>query len=153
MKIYVDADAAPKGVKEILYRVAERKGTEIVFVANRFLMLPRIASLKLVQVEAGFDVADGKIVELCGAGDIVVTADIPLAAQAIEKGAAALNPRGELYTADNIGPILERRNFMDSLRGGLIDENGGGPPAFSARDREAFANQLDKLMTRAAQSR
>ncbi len=148
MKIYVDADATPKGVKEILYRVAERTGVEMVFVANSYLNLPRLPNLKMLQVEAGFDVADARIVELCAAGDLVVTADIPLAAFAVEKGATALNPRGELYTADNIGPILARRNFMDSLRGGLIEE-GGGPPAFSAKDREAFANQLDKFITKA----
>ena len=106
MKIYVDADATPKGVKEILYRVAERTGVEMIFVANSYLNLPRLPNLKMLQVEAGFDVADARIVALCATGDLVVTADIPLAAQAIEKGAVALNPRGELYTSDNIGPIL-----------------------------------------------
>lgn len=150
MKIYVDADATPKGVKEILYRVAERTGVEMIFVANSYLNLPRLPNLKMVQVEAGFDVADARIVELCAAGDLVITADIPLAAQAIGKGAAALNPRGELYTTDNIGPILARRNFMDTLRGGLVEDVGVGPAAFSPKDREKFANQLDKYLVRAA---
>lgn len=148
MKIYVDADATPKGVKEILYRVAERTGVEMIFVANSYLNLPRLLNLKMIQVEAGFDVADARIVALCATGDLVVTADIPLAAQAIEKGAVALNPRGELYTSDNIGPILARRNFMDTLRGGLVEDVGGGPAAFSAKDREKFANQLDKFITK-----
>lgn len=145
MKIYVDADACPKVIKEILYRVAERAKVQVTFVANSYLHLPPSSYISMLQVGDGFDVADAKIVELCEQGDLVITADIPLADGAIKKGAMALNPRGELYTSDNIGPILARRNFMDTLRGGLVEEVSG-PPAFSVKDRELFANQLDKYI-------
>lgn len=145
MKIWVDADACPKVIKEILYRVAERAQVSVTFVANSYLHLPRSAYISMLQVGDGFDVADAKIIELSASGDLVITADIPLADGAIKKGAVALNPRGELYTADNIGPILARRNFMDTLRGGLVEEVTG-PPAFSTKDRELFANQLDRYI-------
>lgn len=145
MKIWVDADACPKVIKEILYRVAERAQVSVTFVANSYLHLPRSAYISMLQVGDGFDVADAKIIELSASGDLVITADIPLADGAIKKGAVALNPRGELYTADNIGPVLARRNFMDTLRGGLVEEVTG-PPAFSTKDRELFANQLDRYI-------
>lgn len=145
MRIYVDADACPKVIKEILYRVADRAKVSVLFVANSYLHLPPSPYISMLQVGDGFDVADAKIVELCEKGDLVITADIPLADGAVKKGAVALNPRGELYTSDNIGPILARRNFMDTLRGGLVEEVSG-PPAFSVKDREVFANQLDKYI-------
>ena len=147
MKIYVDADASPKVIKDILYRVADRAKVQVTLVANSYLHIPRSPYLSMLQVGEGFDVADAKIIELCGPGDLVITADIPLADGAIKKGAVALNPRGELYTSDNIGPILARRNFMDTLRGGLVEEVSG-PPAFSVKDRELFANQLDRYISR-----
>ncbi|MBU0860196.1 MAG: YaiI/YqxD family protein [Alphaproteobacteria bacterium] len=146
MKIYVDADACPKVIKEILFRVAGRTGVSIIFVANKYMMLPAVANLSFVLVEAGSDVADGRIVELCVAGDMVVTADIPLAAAVVKKGAFALNPRGEIYDESNIGQILAMRDLMDSLRGGLMEDGRGGPAPFSAKDRENFANKLDKFM-------
>lgn len=145
MKIWVDADACPKVIKEILFRAAEREGVQMTFVANQYLHLPLSANIKFLQVEAGFDVADKKIVELCEEGDLIITADIPLAAFGTEKGAAALNPRGQLYTANNIAPILAARNYMDSMRSGLV-ENNSGPPVFSVKDREVFANELDKYI-------
>lgn len=145
MKIWVDADACPKVIKEILYRVADRTKIVVTFVANSYLHLPPSPYLSMLQVGDGFDVADAKIVELCSPGDLVITADIPLADHVVKKGGVALNPRGELYTKDNIGPILARRNFMDTLRGGLVEEVSG-PPAFSVKDREMFANQLDRYI-------
>ncbi len=145
MKIYVDADACPKVIKEILYRVAGRAKLSVIFVANSYLHLPQSPFISMLQVGDGFDVADAKIVELCDSGDLVITADIPLANHVVQKGGVALNPRGELYTKDNIGPILARRNFMDTLRGGLV-EDVTGPPAFSVKAREMFANQLDKYI-------
>lgn len=147
MQIWVDADACPKVIKDILFRVADRKGVRVTLVANQYLQIPSSPNIFMVQVESGFDVADNKIVELCAAGDLVITADIPLAAAVVKKGAFALNPRGELYTADNIGPILTMRNFMDTMRSGLSDLTGG-PPVFNAKDREVFANQLDRFLTR-----
>ena len=145
MKIWVDGDACPKVIKEILIRAAERAGIRTTFVANQYLMLPLSQNIAFLQVEAGFDVADQKIVELCTEGDLVITADIPLAAHVIEKGASALNPRGQLYTANNIAPILSARNFMQDMRSGLIETNTG-PSVFTTKDREAFANELDKYI-------
>lgn len=148
MQIWVDADACPKVIKELLYRVAGRTKTHVTFVANKHLFVPQSPHIKFIMVAAGSDVADVKIVEMCEAGDMVVTADIPLASAVVKKGAYALNPRGDLYNDSNIGEILAMRNMMDSLRGGLMEEGGGGPPAFTARDRESFANALDKFMNR-----
>ncbi|MDQ6966929.1 MAG: YaiI/YqxD family protein [Mariprofundaceae bacterium] len=146
MRLWVDADACPKAVKEIVYRAAERLKLNTTFVANSRLTLPRSSYLHFVLVEAGFDVADKEITRMMQAGDLVITADIPLAADAIEKGGYALNPRGEFYTQDNVKSALSMRNFMDGLRGaGTIT---GGPAAFSQRDRTAFANQLDRFLTR-----
>ena len=145
MKIWVDADACPKVIKEILYRVADRAKLPVTFVANSYLHLPQSPFISMLQVGEGFDVADARIVELCSSGDLVITADIPLADHVVRKGGVALNPRGELYTKDNIGPILARRNFMDTLRGGLVEEVSG-PPPLSVKDREMFANQLDRYI-------
>jgi uncharacterized protein YaiI (UPF0178 family) len=142
LKIYVDADACPTVIKDILYRVSQRTGIEVILVANQALPIPRIPTVRAVQVSAGFDVADKRIVELVAKDDLVITADIPLAAEVIEKGGKALNPRGELYTAANIKARLNMRDFMDSMRNSGV-QVGGGPPPLSQRDRMIFANALD----------
>ncbi len=144
MKIWVDADACPAVIKDILYRAAERTGIETTLVANRAMNIPRLPQIKLIVVSAGFDVADNKIVELLEPGDLVVTADIPLAADVIDKGGIALNPRGELYSPDTIRAKLTMRDFMDTLRSAGIET--GGPAAMSKSDRQEFANQLDRLI-------
>jgi len=143
-QIWVDADACPKVIKEILYRAADRVSVQIILVANQALQVPGSPYIRSIQVPGGFDVADNYIVQQSQAGDLVITADIPLAAEAIEKGCLALNPRGELYTKENIGQRLNMRDFMDTLRGSGMET--GGPPAFSHADRMAFANQLDRLL-------
>ncbi len=148
MKIWVDADACPVAIKEILFRAAERTATELILVANQALHTPPSRHIKTLQVPRGFDVADDEIVRKLSAGDLVITSDIPLAAEVIEKGGHALSPRGELHTVENIGARLNMRDFMDTLRGSGVDT--GGPSAFSQRDRQAFANNLDKLLTRHA---
>ncbi len=142
MKIYVDADACPTVIKDILYRVSQRTGIEVILVANQALAIPRIPTVRAVQVSAGFDVADKRIVELVAKDDLVITADIPLAAEVIEKRGKALNPRGELYTAANIKARLNMRDFMDSMRNSGV-QVGGGPPPLTQRDRMIFANALD----------
>ena len=144
--IWVDADACPKAVKEILFRAAVRVGIPLVLVANQPLQAPRSPHIRTIRVGAGFDVADNHIVQHARAGDLVITADIPLAADVIAKDCLALNPRGELYTTDNIRQRLNMRDFMDTLRGSGVDT--GGPPAFTHADRQAFANQLDRLLAR-----
>jgi hypothetical protein len=146
MKIWVDADACPAVIKDILFRAAERTGVQLTLLANHPLHVPPSPCIKFVQVRSGFDVADNEIVKRLGAGDLVITGDIPLAAEVIEKGAFALNPRGELYSAENIKARLNMRDFMDTLRASGI--NTGGPPALSQSDRKSFANHLDKLLTR-----
>ena len=146
MRLWIDADACPNMIKEIVFRAAERLHLETTLVANQPMRLPPSPYIRFEQVPPGFDVADRRIVELMSAGDLVVTADIPLAALVIEKGGAALNPRGELYTKENIRERLSVRNFMDELRVGGV--NTGGPPALGARDRQAFANSLDAVLTR-----
>ncbi len=146
MKIWVDADACPVVVKDILFRAAERTGVEITLVANRPVRIPSLGSVKFILVPPGLDVADNEIVKLLDSGDLVITADIPLAAEVIDKGAHALNPRGELYSADDIKSRLSVRDFMDTLRASGIET--GGPPALSKSDRQSFANQLDKFLTR-----
>jgi hypothetical protein len=146
VRIWVDADACPVVVKEILFRAAERAGIELTLVANAPLRLPPSRFVKAMQVPGGFDVADDRIVELLQSGDLVVTADIPLASAAIDKGAHALNPRGELYTRDTIRQKLTMRDFMDQLRASGVQS--GGPPPFSQADRKAFADQLDRLLAR-----
>jgi hypothetical protein len=146
MKIWVDADACPAVIKDILFKAAERTGLLLTLVANHPLRVPLSPRIKFIQVGAGSDVADHEIVKRLSGGDLVITADIPMAAVVIEKGGQALNPRGELYTADNIGGRLNMRDFMDGLRSDGIDT--GGPPPLSRRDRQSFANNLDKLLTR-----
>ena len=148
MKIWVDADACPVVIKEILFRAAERTGVQLTLVANQPVRIPPSRHIKFIQVAAGFDVADDEIVKRLDTGDLVITADIPLAAEAIEKGASALDPRGELYSIDNIRARLNMRDFMDTLRSSGIDT--GGPPALGQGDRKSFANQLDKILTRHA---
>lgn len=146
MNIWVDADACPVVIKEILFRAAERTGIQLTLVANQPIYVPPSRHIKMLQVTSGFDVADNEIVKRLSAGDLVITADIPLAAEVIEKGGHALNPRGELYTVDNIRARLNMRDFMDALRSSGIDT--GGPPALNQSDRKSFANHLDKLLTK-----
>lgn len=148
MKIWVDADACPVVIKDILFRAAERTGVQLTLVANQPVRIPPSHCIKFIQVASGFDVADNEIVKRLDAGDLVITSDIPLAAEVIEKGAYALNPRGELYSEDNIRARLNVRDFMDTLRASGI--NTGGPPVLSQSDRNAFANHLDTLLTKHA---
>jgi uncharacterized protein YaiI (UPF0178 family) len=145
MKIWVDADACPVAIKEILFRAAERTGLQMTLVANRKVNIPSSPNIKFILVASGFDVADNEIVKRLNAGDLVITADIPLAAEVIEKGGIGLNPRGEPYSTDNIKARLSMRNFMESLRSTGVDT--GGPPALNQNDRQIFANQLDKILT------
>ena len=145
MKIWVDADACPVVIKEILFRAAERTEVPVTLVANQPINVPKSRFIKFIQVTQGFDVADNEIVKRLDSGDLVITSDIPLAADAIEKGGTALSPRGELYTADNIKARLNMRDFMESLRSSGVDT--GGPPALSQSDRKLFADHLDKILT------
>ena len=144
-QIWIDADACPKAIKEILYRVADRVGVPVILVANQPLQVPRSRYIRSLQVAAGFDVADNHIVQQAKAGNLVITADIPLAAEVIAKGCLALSPRGDLYTEDNIRQRLNMRDFMDTLRSSGVDT--GGPAVFSHKDRQVFANQLDRVLT------
>ncbi len=144
MKIWVDADACPVVIKEILFRAAQRTETMLTLVANQTIGVPASDFIRTIQVPSGFDVADNEIVKQLDAGDLVVTADIPLAAEVIEKGGHALNPRGELYSQDNIRARLNMRDFMDTLRASGI--HTGGPPTISHSDRQAFANNLDRFL-------
>ena len=146
MQIWVDADACPGEIKELLYRAAKRRKIRITFVANQSLRLPPSPFIDSVLVPSGMNIADRKIVELVSPGDLVITADIPLAAAVIDKGAHALNPRGELYSKENIRQLLDMRNFMDTLRSSGVET--GGPAAFSQSDRQNFANQLDRLLAK-----
>lgn len=146
MQIWVDADACPVVIKEILYRAANRTSTSTTFVANRLLRLPPSPNLHAVQVASGFDVADNYIVQMLQIGDLVITADIPLAAQVIEKNAHALNPRGELYTHENIRERLSMRNLMAELRDTGIETSG--PESFNHQHRQAFASALDRFIAR-----
>ena len=143
-QIWVDADACPKVIKEILYRAADRVGVQLTLVANQAMQVPRSRFVRAVRVAAGFDVADNHIARQAAVGDLVVTADIPLAAEVIAKGCLALNPRGELYTEDNIRQRLNMRDFLDTLRSSGVD--AGGPAVLSQADRQAFANQLDRFL-------
>lgn len=145
-RIWVDADACPVVIKEILFRAAERTKTETILVANKLLRVPPSPYIRALQVPAGFDVADNKIVQELSAGDLVITADIPLAAEVIAKGGHALNPRGELYSTSNIQERLAMRNFMEELRGSGVDISG--PSSFSQGDRQAFAAELDRFFAR-----
>ncbi len=151
MKIWVDADACPKVIKDILYRAAERAQVELILVANQRLQIPPSKFIKALQVSHGFDVADNEIVKKIEAGDLVITADIPLAAEVINKGGHALNPRGEMYTTDTIRARLSMRDFMDTLRSSGIQT--GGPSALTQSDRLAFANNLDNFLMSHLKSR
>ncbi len=145
MQIWIDADACPKMIKDILFRVAERTKIITTLVANQYLQTPPSRYIKLLQVHSGFDVADNAIVKNLSADDLVITGDIPLAYEVICKGGHAINHRGERYTEDNIKDRLNMRDFMDTLRGSGIDT--GGPSALNSKDIQAFANQLDKFLT------
>lgn len=146
MQIWVDADACPNVIKEILFRAADRVEVSLTLVANKPLRIPSSPHIRTLQVAAGSDVADNKIAAEMNPGDLVITADIPLAADVLQRGGLALDPRGGLYTQENIEESLTMRKFMDELRSGGIDT--GGPPPFSQSDRQAFANQLDRILTR-----
>lgn len=146
MNILVDADACPNQIKEIIFRAAIRLKILTTCYANHAITIPRSPFIKRVQVLGGFDVADQKIIETCQPGDLIITADIPLAAAVLEKGAHALNPRGELYTAQNIHERLAVRNLMDGLRG--TGHNTGGPPPMNKQDQQAFANALDRFLVK-----
>jgi uncharacterized protein YaiI (UPF0178 family) len=147
MQIWVDADACPGEIKDLLYRAAKRTQTKVTLVANQALRTPRSEFIDNIMVPSGMNVADRRIVELVQPGDLVITADIPLAAEVVAKGGQALDPRGELYTEANVGERLAVRNLFDELRGG--GEITGGPSNFTAKDRQAFANQLDRWLTKA----
>ena len=146
MRIWVDADACPKVIKEILFRAAKRAQVQLTLVANQSLRTPASQHIKSLQVASGFDVADSEIVKQVSPGDLVITADIPLAAQVVDKGAHALNPRGELYTPENIKARLSLRDFMATLRDSGVAT--GGPAPISQADRQAFANNLDRLLAK-----
>ena len=150
MQIWIDADACPNPIKNILFRAADRTRVTMTLVANKPVRLAASPYLRFVQVAAGFDAADKRIVELLQAGDLVITADLPLAADVIGKGGIALNPRGELYTQENVRERLSMRNFMDELRGSGVMT--GGPAVLGPRDLQAFANQLDRLLAKALQA-
>ena len=151
MKIWIDADACPVVIKNILFKAAECTGVQLTLVANQPMRIPPSRFITMLHVESGFDVADKEIVKRLSAGDLVITSDIPLAAEVIEKGGYALSPRGELYDADNIKERLNIRDFMDNLRGSGIDT--GGPAALNQKNRNAFANQLDKLLTKCVRNK
>lgn len=146
MQIWVDADACPVEAKEVLYKVSKRLQIQITLVANQFMWIPKSDLIRLELVGAGADVADRRIVELLSAGDLVISADIPLAAHAVAKGATVLDPRGEELNADNVGSRLAARNLMDELRGSGMET--GGPSPYSAKNKQDFANQLDRLITK-----
>jgi uncharacterized protein YaiI (UPF0178 family) len=152
MKIWVDADACPVVVKEILFRAANRTGVELTLVANQSLSTPPSPNIKSLQVPRGFDVADDEIVKRVNEGDLVITSDIPLAAEVIDKGGHALSPRGEMFTTENIRARLNMRDFLDTMRSSGV-ETGGGPSAFSQRDKQEFANNLDRLLAKFAKDR
>lgn len=150
MKIYVDADACPNAIKQILYRAARRTQKQLILVANQSLATPLNKNIQTVKVGQGFDVADDYIAEQVTQHDLVITADIPLAKQVLDKNATALNPRGELYTHDNIKQRLNMRDFMQTLRDSGI--NTGGPKALNQRDHQRFANALDRFLTQYGKS-
>ncbi|SHO48464.1 YaiI/YqxD family protein [Desulfopila aestuarii] len=146
MKIWIDADACPVAIREILYKAAERRRLQLTLVANSPIRIPSSPYIRFVRVAAGSDVADKAIVTELTPGDLVITADIPLAAAVVEKGAHALNPRGEMYSVENVRDRLSMRDFMDSLRSDGIET--GGPPPLTKRDRQTFANNLDTFLSR-----
>ena len=146
MHIWVDADACPVVIKDILFRASKRTGIPLTLVANRAIQIPKSEYIKMLRVSPGFDVADNEIVKRVNEFDLVITSDIPLAAEVIEKGAYALNPRGELYSIDTIKSRLNMRDFMDTMRSSGV--HTGGPPPLSQSDRQSFANHLDQILTR-----
>ena len=146
MKIWVDADACPVAAKEILFKAADRTKTHVVLVANQYIRTPPSLYIKMMQVSQGFDEADNTIVDNVAAGDLVITADIPLASDSIDKGALALNPRGELYTKSNIRQKLNMRDFMDTMRSSGIQT--GGQNKYGDKEKQAFANELDKYLAK-----
>ena len=146
VKIWVDADACPVVIREILFRAATRTGAALTLVANQAIRVPRAQHITMLQVPSGFDVADDTIVERMESGDLVITADIPLAAAVLEKGGHALSPRGELYSTETIRSRLSMRDFMETLRASGVET--GGPASLSQADRQSFANQLDSWLTR-----
>jgi uncharacterized protein YaiI (UPF0178 family) len=148
LKIWVDADACPVVIKEILFKAAERTAIQLTLVANQPVRVPPSRYISSIRVSPGFDVADNEIVKSVERGDLVITGDIPLAADVIEKGGHALSPRGERFTTENIKARLNIRDFMDTLRGSGIDT--GGPPALSQGDRKAFADHLDRILAKNA---
>ena len=145
-RIWVDADACPAVIKEILVRAADRVQINVILVANQYIQKPPSQFVSCLRVDQGFDVADNEIVTRLHPGDIVITSDIPLAAEVVEKNAIALSPRGELHTRHNIKARLNMRDFMDTMRGSGIQSNG--PPPFSQKDRQTFANQLDRILAK-----
>jgi uncharacterized protein YaiI (UPF0178 family) len=149
MKIWVDADACPVVAREILFRAADRTGVQVTMVANQPVNTPMSSNINAIQVRGGFDVADDEIVKRLEPGDLVITSDIPLAAEVIEKGGHALSPRGELHTTENIRAKLNMRDFMDTMRSSGV-QMGGGPSAYGQRDKQEFANNLDRFLTRYA---
>ena len=151
MKIWVDADACPVVIKEILFKAAQRTGVLTTLVANQSVRIPPSEHIKMLVVSSGFDVADDEIVKLVSTGDLVITADIPLAAEVIEKGGLALNPRGELYTESDIKAKLNMRDFMDTMR--ASGAHTGGQAPLNQSDRQAFANNLDRLLTKHTKNR
>lgn len=148
MQIWIDGDACPGEIKELLYRAAQRRKVKVTLVANQIMRVPSSEYIDTIRVLPGKNVADRQIVEKVAAGDLVITADIPLAADVVAKGGVGLDPRGELYTDDNVGQRLAARNLLDDLRGGGLMT--GGPSNFSSKDKQAFANQLDRWLTKAA---
>lgn len=146
MRVWVDADACPNMIKEVLFRAAQRRKVQVTLVANQPLKVIPSPFIKAIQVSAGFDVADNYIVEQVEAGDLIITADIPLAAEAIEKGGLVISPRGELLTTENIRPRLNMRDFLEQMRSS--GEHTGGPAALTSNDKQAFANALDRLITK-----
>ncbi|QJR80556.1 YaiI/YqxD family protein [Alteromonas pelagimontana] len=146
MKIWIDADACPVVIKEILFRAADRKKIQVTLIANQPVRVPNSRYVDAIQVSSGFDVADNEIVKRVEAGDLVITSDLPLAAEVIEKSAAALSPRGELFTSENIRSRVNIRDFMDTMRASGV--HTGGPPPLNQQDRQAFANQLDRFLAR-----
>jgi len=151
MKIFVDADACPVVIKEILFRAAERTSTACLLIANQHINVPPSRFIQSIRVSAGFDVADNEIVRRVESGDLVITSDIPLAAEVIDKSALALSPRGELFTKENVRAKLNMRDFMETMRSSGVQMNGG-PPPLSQTDRQAFANHLDRLLSQGNRS-
>ena len=146
MQIWVDADACPVAIKEILFRAADRTKTQVTLIANQYITVPRSNFIKSVQVDKGFDIADNEIVKRCSPGDLVITSDIPLADEVISKDCLALNPRGELFSRNNIKARLNIRDFMETMRSSGVQTKG--PAALNASDKQAFGNQLDKWLVK-----